>query len=99
MINPNIKNISEPPIPLAISWSNEYDGRYGELIDMDVTLSNFGMQDASGVTAQLTSSNPNITIVDDNDSWWTILASASERVSNAFSVSIANDFADLEIIN
>ena len=41
MINPNIKNISEPPIPLAISWSNEYDGRYGELIDMSQAVPSY----------------------------------------------------------
>ncbi|MBG16211.1 MAG: hypothetical protein CL853_07650 [Crocinitomicaceae bacterium] len=72
---------------------------YGELIEMDVTLSNFGMMDANGVTAQLLSSNPNITIVDDSDVWGTISASASQMISNAFSVSIANDITDLETIN
>ena len=41
MINPNIKNISEPPIPLAISWSNEYDRRYGELIDMSQAVPSY----------------------------------------------------------
>jgi len=72
---------------------------YGELIVMDVTLSNFGLLDASSVTAQLTSSNPNITLVDDNDNWGTILANSSETVTGAFSVSIANNISDLEIIN
>ena len=41
MINPNIKNISEPPIPLAISWSSEYDRRYGELIDMSQAVPSY----------------------------------------------------------
>ena len=41
MINPNIKNISEPPIPLAISWSNEYNGKYGELIDMSQAVPSY----------------------------------------------------------
>ena len=41
MINPNIKNISEPPIPLAISWSSEYDGKHGELIDMSQAVPSY----------------------------------------------------------
>jgi hypothetical protein len=57
------------------------------------------MIDAHGVDAMLSCSNPNVTIVDDNDSWGTIASGGSKMVSNAFSVSVANDIADLEIIN
>lgn len=72
---------------------------YGELITMDVTLSNFGMMSASGVSAQLTCSNSSVTILDDIDSWGTIASGSSGLVTNAFSVNIADDIADLEIIN
>ena len=41
MINPNIKNISEPPIPLALSWSNSYNGKYGDVIDMSQAVPSY----------------------------------------------------------
>ena len=66
---------------------------------MDVTLSNFGMMSASGVSAQLTCSNSSVTILDDIDSWGTIASGSSGLVTNAFSVNIADDNADLENIN
>ena len=72
---------------------------YGELLNLDVTLSNFGILDAIGVTAQLNSLNSNVTIVDDIDVWGNILSNNSEMVSNAFSVLIANDIVDQQIIN
>ena len=41
MINPNIKNISEPPIPLALSWSKSYNGEYGDIIDMSQAVPSY----------------------------------------------------------
>ena len=41
MINPNIKNISEPPIPKALSWSSLYDGKYGDIIDMSQAVPSY----------------------------------------------------------
>ena len=86
-------------INLDATGNNDGLADYGELINLDVTLGNFGMLDANGVTAQLTSSNTNVTIVDDSDNWGTILSNDLEMVSNAFSVVIANDVIDQEVIN
>ena len=72
---------------------------YDEVIDLDVTLSNFGLVDAFGVTAQLVCTNSYVNITDDNDTWGTINAASSETVNNAFSITIANDVPDQEIIN
>ena len=41
MVNLNIKKISEPLIPMAISWSNDYDGKYGEIIDMSQAVPSY----------------------------------------------------------
>ena len=41
MINPNVKNISEPPIPLALSWSKSYNGKYGDIIDMSQAVPSY----------------------------------------------------------
>ncbi len=72
---------------------------YNEVIDLDVTLSNFGAVDAFGVTAQLVCTNSYITITDDNDTWGSIAASSTGTVNNAFSLTIANDVPDQEVIN
>lgn len=72
---------------------------YNEQITLDVTLANFGSINANGVTAQLITSNPNVSIIDDFDTWGTILSSDTKLVSNAFSVQISNDIIDQEIIN
>ena len=37
----NIKKISEPLIPMAISWSNDYDGKYGDIIDMSQAVPSY----------------------------------------------------------
>ena len=71
-------------INLDATGNNDGLADYGELINLDVTLGNFGMLDANGVTDQLTSSNTNVTIVDDSDNWGTILSNDLEMVSNAF---------------
>ena len=100
VINTNAPFVAyDTHVNLDATGNNDGIVDYGELIEMDVTLSNFGMLDASGVTAQLTSSNPNINLVDDNDNWGNILANNSETILSAFSVLIANDISDLEIIN
>ena len=41
MVNLNIKKISEPLIPMAISWSNDYDGKYGDIIDMSQAVPSY----------------------------------------------------------
>ena len=41
MVSLNIKKISEPLIPMAISWSNDYDGKYGEIIDMSQAVPSY----------------------------------------------------------
>ena len=41
MINPNVKQISEPPIPEAISWSDNYNGKFGKIIDMSQAVPSY----------------------------------------------------------
>jgi hypothetical protein len=86
-------------INLDATGNNDGLADYGELIILDVSLGNFGMLDANGVTAQLACSNTNVTIIDDADNWGTILSNDTEMVSSAFSVLIANDILDQEVIN
>lgn len=100
VINSNSPFVAyESHVNSDLSGNNDGLVDYGELISMDVSLSNFGLLDASGVSATLSSGNPNITIVDDVDSWGAILANNSKLVTNAFSVLIADDIVDQEIIN
>jgi len=86
-------------VNLDPTGNNDGLADYGELISLNVALGNFGMLDAYGVTAQLACTNSSITIVDGIDDWGTILSNDTEMVNNAFSVSIANDIIDQQVIN
>ncbi len=72
---------------------------YNETLELDVTLSNYGMIDATGVTAQLVCTNPYITITDDNDTWGTITAGNAVTVNAAFAMDVANDVPDQTIVS
>ncbi len=41
MLNPNVENLDTPAIPLALSWANLYQGKYGPLIDLSQAVPNY----------------------------------------------------------
>jgi len=71
---------------------------YGETINLDVTLHNFGLATANSVSATLSATNGYISIVDNNQSWGNIAASADASQTNAYSFTVANDIPDQELI-
>ena len=41
LFNPNVSNLIEPPIPLALSWSKNYDEGLGPLIDLSLAVPSY----------------------------------------------------------
>jgi len=41
MLNPNVKNLDTPAIPLALSWADLYQNRHGPLIDLSQAVPNY----------------------------------------------------------
>lgn len=41
MFNPNVDNLDRPAIPLALSWVELYQGKYGPLIDLSQAVPNY----------------------------------------------------------
>ena len=39
--NPNVLNLIEPPIPLAMSWSKNYNEKFGPLIDLSLAVPSY----------------------------------------------------------
>jgi hypothetical protein len=69
---------------------------YSETVNLDVTLSNVGLQDAHQVVATLTCSNPHIHITDNTEVYGTIAASQNLTKSNAFAFTVDTVITDQE---
>ena len=64
------------------SGDNDGLAEPGESIEMPVTLINSGTGDANNVSAILSTTDPDITITDNDLSWGTIIAGSTERVAD-----------------
>ena len=62
----------------------------GETVELDVTVGNGGLTDATGVTATLSTEDPYVTLVDDAESLGVVGASGQVAYDAAFVVSIAD---------
>ncbi len=67
---------------------------YSETVNMDVSLSNVGMQDANQVIAILSCTNPHIHLTDSTESYGTIPASQSVTKTNAFAFTVDTIITD-----
>jgi hypothetical protein len=67
---------------------------FGEAILMDVTLNNIGISAAGSVTAVLSSSDPNITITDNTESYGSINAQSTATQNAAYAFTVASNVPD-----
>ncbi|MCX6273279.1 MAG: C25 family cysteine peptidase [Bacteroidetes bacterium] len=67
---------------------------FGENISLDVTLRNLGVAQADGVTATLSTTDPNVIITDDSQAYGNIVANTSATQTGAYAFTVANDVAD-----
>lgn len=74
--------------------NNNHLADVGENITLDVTLKNLGVDTASGVNATISTSDPYVTITDNNQAFGDILANEANTQNNAYAASIANYVPD-----
>jgi len=70
---------------------------YSEQATLDVTLKNFGMQDANQVEATLSTTNPHITIIDSYENFGNIASNSEVTKYNAFSFTVDTLIQDQEV--
>lgn len=71
--------------------NNDGLANYGETITMDVVLKNIGSEDATNVSAQLTTSDSYLTILDGSQDFGSIDAGAERTFSAAYQLKVSND--------
>ncbi len=72
---------------------------YGEDITVDITLKNVGTVDATGLTTTLSTTNPYITITDDNEACGTIAGNSSVLFPDAYAFHVADSIPDQEQVS
>ena len=70
---------------------------YSENVNLDVTLSNVGLQNANQVVATLSCSNPHVQITDNTELYGTINASSNLTKTGAFAFTVDPVISDQEI--
>ncbi|MFH2143580.1 MAG: C25 family cysteine peptidase [Bacteroidota bacterium] len=84
----NSKNINDP------TGNNNGLADYNEDIVLDLSLKNVGIDQATNVSATISTSNSYITITDNAESYGTINAGATATQTDAYALSIADGIAD-----
>ena len=79
------------------SGNNNSLADYSETIMLDISLENVGNQNASNLSATLTSSNTFISISDDSEELGTINSGATLTFNDAFTFDVANNVPDQEV--
>ncbi|MCF8369567.1 MAG: T9SS type A sorting domain-containing protein [Bacteroidales bacterium] len=74
--------------------NNNGQADYGETVLLDIAVENVGTDDATGVDAILTSTDPFVTILDDNHNYGTIAAGAVVAGNGAFEILVSEDTPD-----
>ena len=72
---------------------------HGEEVALDVTLRNVGSEDALGVTGTLTTEHPQVTLVNAAANFDDIAAGGEATTTGAFTLAVAGDIADGEVID
>lgn len=88
--------IPEGPYVVAANprITNDEPANYGANLDLDVTLRNLGVENASNITAELSTTSPHITVNTNSISLAALDHDADQTFSAAYSISIAQDIAD-----
>lgn len=77
--------------------NNNNIGDFSESVALDVSLSNVGMATASSVSAVLSTTDPYVTIVDANESFGNIAASALQSQTTCYTATIASNVPDMHV--
>jgi hypothetical protein len=72
---------------------------YGEQVDLDFSVNNVGSAQATSVMVTITSTDPNITIIDGTENFGNIAAGTIVTVNGAFTIEAAGDVTDGYVIN
>lgn len=82
--------------PVISDIAGNYNGLadYNEPLALDVTMQNFGLSAATGVTAIIATTDPYITITDGNASYNTIQSNTAVLQTNAFTLHTADNIPD-----
>ncbi len=78
--------------------NNDSQIDYSENISLDVTLHNFGLATANGVTATLSSTNTEINITDNNQTFGNITSAADAAQTGAYAFTVSNSIPDQQSI-
>ncbi len=95
-----VTNISEITVINSVgsflvvdTMANSID--FGQTKNLNISIKNIGLDNASSATAQISTANLNATLTNNNFSFGNILASASTTLSsNAFTLQVANNLTD-----
>ncbi len=81
------------------SGNNNGQPDYDETVTLDITLQNLGISVANNVTASLSTTNPHITILDNNQSFGDINNGTTGTQNDAFSFAISDSVPDQQLVN
>ena len=82
-----------------IEGNNNNQADVTESIYLNIKLKNYGLQNAVGVNATLSTENPYIEIIDGSEPWGTINAEESKLIEKAFKIKINPTIKDQSVAN
>lgn len=95
-----VANTTGPYVAYTSNTVNDPTGNnnaladFGETVNLDVTLHNYGSATANAVTANITSANTYVNITDNNQSWGNITSGSDGVQSAAYSFIVAANVPD-----
>lgn len=72
---------------------------FNETIDVDLSIHNVGIADATGVSATLTTTDPYITITNATSLFGDVVSNSTASIANAFQFVVANNIPDQHVIS
>ncbi len=78
--------------------NNNHQSDYNELVSLNVTLKNYGIND-NNVSAILSTADTNVTIIDSTQAYGSILQNDTMLITNAFSYKVKNYIQDQHVVN
>ncbi len=78
-----------------LTGNNNQMADYGEDIKLSITLENVGNSDASGLTATLATTDPNVTVTENDFAWPDIQSDSVSYQENVFMIHVHDSIPDL----
>jgi hypothetical protein len=98
-----VVEVISPDIPYVVyesyvlednSGNNDGFMDYGESISLNLTMANIGLQNANGITVEISSDSDDITFTDDTEVYGNFNPQTSVNIVGAFAFDVANDIPD-----